>query len=97
MARPRLLPRFVACVTLGGCGGATGTDGGVDAGCQLPSDFPPDASQSEVVTVCECRETQYFHCLVEGGPRCDSWLCFPTKTADGGYQPAPDGGVACLC
>jgi hypothetical protein len=93
----RLLPRFFASVALG-CGSApSGTDAGQDAGCRLPSDFPSDASYAEVDTVCSCRETSTFHCLVEGGPRCASWVCFPQKSADGGYNVAPDGGVVCLC
>jgi hypothetical protein len=89
------LPRFFASLALSACSG--GVPNVMDSGCKLPSDFPPDASQGEVDTVCECRETQYFHCLVEGGPRCQSWVCFPQKTSDGGYVATGDGGVVCLC
>jgi hypothetical protein len=101
--RRRLLPRMFASVALGtGCGGMpsgtdAGRDAGHDAGCMLPSDFPPDASQAERDTVCQCVETPFFHCPVEGGPRCASWVCFPQRAADGGYNFQDDGGVVCLC
>ena len=99
----RRLPRLFASFALGAACGSppsgedAGHDAGRDAGCTLPSDFPPDASSAERDTVCQCHETPFFHCLVEGGPRCSSWVCFPQKTADGGYDIQSDGGVVCLC
>jgi hypothetical protein len=100
MRRTRLLPRFVTSLALSACGQMMpGSDAGVDSGCRLPADFPPDASQAEIDNVCECHESSFvqFHCYVEGGPRCDSWLCLPSKGADGGYAYESDGGVACFC
>jgi hypothetical protein len=88
------LPRVLTAFVLGGCSPAPPV---VDAGCTLPSDFPPDASSFERDTACECRPNAFFHCFVEGGPRCESWACFPRKTQDAGYQAAADGGVVCLC
>jgi hypothetical protein len=89
------LPRVLTAFVLGGsCAAPPATP---DAGCMPPTDFPPDASSVDRDALCECQPTQFFHCQVEGGPRCASWSCFPQKTADGGYQAEPDGGIVCLC
>jgi hypothetical protein len=102
----RLLPRVLTAVTFG-CSGTPASpdagfdagvpDGGQDAGCTLPSDFPPDASQADIDSVCDCEPNPFFHCFVEGGPRCASWQCYPQSSSDGGYSELPDGGVVCLC
>jgi hypothetical protein len=97
----RLFPRVLTALTFG-CSGTpsppdAGADAGHDAGCALPSDFPPDASQADVDSVCGCEENPFFHCFVEGGPRCATWECYPQKSQDGGYNGLPDGGVVCLC
>lgn len=88
------LPRLFALLTVSGCSGMPAADGGT---CSPPSDFPPDASKYDRDTVCGCAKNPFFHCYQEGGPRCDSWSCFPKKTQDGGYDTRPDGGTLCLC
>ena len=95
MSTRRMLPKVLAVVALSssGCSPAPGAD----AGCVLPSDFPPDADVSVVRFVCTCKESASFHCFEEGGPRCTSWACLLRKTQDGGYLAAADGGASCLC
>jgi hypothetical protein len=92
------LPRLFAAWALSACsppGG--GGDAGRDAGCTLPTDFPADASTELRQGVCECFENAFYHCYVEGGPRCDDWFCNPKKSSDGGYVTSADGGTLCLC
>ena len=95
---------MLTVVALGsaGCSPIPGQDAGFDAGapdagCMLPSDFPPDASAFVIDAVCNCPRTSVFHCYEEGGPQCSSWTCYPQKATNNGYTFLPDGGVQCLC
>jgi hypothetical protein len=79
-------------------GSPKGTPWG-DAGCVLPSDFPWDSGNANALadSACQCVWVPVLHCFTEDGPRCFSWACPPGKSADGGYQTFPDGGIVCLC
>lgn len=76
-----------------------GRDAGLpyDAGCALPSDFPPDTPEFIAIQACACTQSTLFHCFEENGPRCISWSCPPARAPDGGYEYTADGGIECLC
>lgn len=91
-----------------------GTDAGYDAGrpdagcpcvsartgrCLIPSDFPPDAAQYVIDSVCDCQYVSVLVCPDETDLRCMSWACHPGRVRDGGsgVERTADGGYTCLC